>query len=64
MVVAYLVLEVDRGIEIWDLRVDRLADHLTLTSMHERSHFYINQQFIRYPVDCDGFLPRTSAGGP
>lgn len=41
----YLVLEVDRSIEIWDLRVDRLADHLTLTGMHERSHFYVNQQW-------------------
>lgn len=52
---AYLVLEVDRGIEIWYLRVDRLADHLTLTSMHEGSHFYDSQHFVRFSVHCDGF---------
>lgn len=43
---ANLVLEVDRSIEIWDLWVDRFADHLTLTSMHKRSHFYVNQRFV------------------
>jgi hypothetical protein len=34
----YLVLEVDRGVEVGDLGVDRLADHLTLASVHDSSH--------------------------
>lgn len=37
---AYLVLQVDRGVEVGNLRVDRLADHLALASVHDRSHLY------------------------
>jgi hypothetical protein len=38
--VAYLVLEVDRGVEVGDLGVDRFADHLTLTRVHHGTHLY------------------------
>lgn len=40
--IAYLVLQIDRSVEVGDLRVDRLADHLALTSVHHRSHLYQN----------------------
>lgn len=33
-----LVLQVDRGVEVGDLGVDGLADHLTLAGVHNGSH--------------------------
>lgn len=40
----YLILQVNWSIEVWDLRIDRFADHFTFTSVHERTHFYRNQK--------------------
>lgn len=37
--ISHLVLEVDGGVEKWNFRVDRLADHFTLASVHECAHF-------------------------
>lgn len=37
---SYLVLQIDRSVEVRDLGVDRLANELTLTGVHERSHLY------------------------
>lgn len=43
---AYFVLKVDRSVEVGDLRVDRLADHFTLASVHETTHLY-NEKHVR-----------------
>lgn len=37
---AYLIFEVDRCIEVWDLGIYRFAHHLAFTSMDELSHLY------------------------
>lgn len=34
-----LVLEEDRGVEVGNFRVDRGADHLALSGVHEGAHF-------------------------
>ena len=36
----YLVLKVDRSIEIGNFRIDRFADNFTLAGVKESSHFY------------------------
>jgi hypothetical protein len=39
---AYLVLQVDRSVEVRNLGVDRLADHLTLARVHHGTQLYQN----------------------
>lgn len=39
---SYLVLQVDGRIEIRNLGVDRFADHLAFTGMHESAHLCHN----------------------
>ena len=36
----YLVLEVDWGVEVGNLWVDRFANHLALASVHDGTHLY------------------------
>jgi hypothetical protein len=36
---SHLVLEVDGSIEVWDLRIDRLADDFSFAGVKEGSHF-------------------------
>lgn len=36
--VSYLVLQIDGGVEVRNLGVDRFANHLAFTSMHDSTH--------------------------
>lgn len=48
--VTYLVLQIDWGVEVGDLGVDRFANHLAFASVHHGSHLC---QTISN-VSCDG----------
>lgn len=65
MGMSYLVLQIDRGVEVGDLRVDRFANHLTLTRVHDSTHLYrsISDQSLEIPW-FERYVPKTCAGGP
>ena len=44
---SHLVLQKDGCIEVWNLWVDRFANHLAFGRMHEGAHLYA---FVSYPL--------------
>jgi hypothetical protein len=49
----YLVLEVDGGIEVWNLRIDRLANDFSFAGVKEGAHFWHSLSASRGTTSMD-----------
>ena len=64
MKMLHLVFEVDRRIEVGNLRIDRFTDHFTFTGMNERPHLCLKEHQVGLFASRQCHLPSTAAGGP